>query len=398
MTNTNDTTAISVTHNHGITTMTADFSDTMHDQPCQIADLHSRLGEYAEAVPEHEAHRGSLELPRQPSADNGQNRTSGIHLPEGFYTAKDIFDLRLSMEWVIEGILPAGGLMILSGDCGLGKSFFALDLAIRVAGGKSEQWLRHFNVAQGPVVYIDLENGMALIQRRFYRLGALPDDQLHICYRHAIDLAKEADADFLREQLAAIQPVLIIFDSLRRFHSSNENAADCMSGVMETISTLHPAAKLLLHHCRKQNGSPNSRMRGSTDLSAVVDSHLCLESTKDDVSRLVHAKSRWQKPQDPFHVRWVERGGLLCFEYDGADVIEDKSVGDDILGVLEDCGGAATRQQLLNIMHLSESTLDRWLNKLVATGVFEKERAGQNMLYRVSNNDADDDDGMAQMV
>jgi RecA-family ATPase len=66
------------------------------------------------------------------------------------------------LEWLIEGLMPAGGLAVLYGAPKLGKSFLALDWALSVAAGR--RWLGR-NVRQGDVVYVYAEGVSGLKAR-----------------------------------------------------------------------------------------------------------------------------------------------------------------------------------------------------------------------------------------
>src|SRR5207253_1972667 len=65
-------------------------------------------------------------------------------------------------EWLVEGWLVRDALNLLSGRGGGGKSFLALDLALRVATGRD--WHGHA-LAAGPVIYIAAEGAGEIVQR-----------------------------------------------------------------------------------------------------------------------------------------------------------------------------------------------------------------------------------------
>jgi RecA-family ATPase len=67
------------------------------------------------------------------------------------------------LRWVVENHIPAGGLAVLYGAPGGGKSFVALDLALSIAAGVP--WLKVEPVMQGAVVYIAAEGSAGLAMR-----------------------------------------------------------------------------------------------------------------------------------------------------------------------------------------------------------------------------------------
>src|SRR5262245_37255994 len=70
-------------------------------------------------------------------------------------------------KWAVKGLIPEG-VTFIAGPPKLGKSIFALNLAVAVAeGGKA---LSHFDVDQGSVLYLALEDGPRRIQERLRKL------------------------------------------------------------------------------------------------------------------------------------------------------------------------------------------------------------------------------------
>ena len=68
-----------------------------------------------------------------------------------FLTPDEIFDAPVSQTWLIKNVLEVGGLAMLVGESGVGKSFVVIDIAVSVALG--EPWL-DLPTAQGPVFVI----------------------------------------------------------------------------------------------------------------------------------------------------------------------------------------------------------------------------------------------------
>ena len=72
------------------------------------------------------------------------------------------YPLRDGSRWLVKGILLQGTCSMAYGDSGTGKSFFALDLALHVALGRT--WFGR-EVTQAIAIYIAAEAG-ASIRRR----------------------------------------------------------------------------------------------------------------------------------------------------------------------------------------------------------------------------------------
>jgi archaellum biogenesis ATPase FlaH len=304
-------------------------------------------------------------------------------ISEGVYSVADIFDMDINVSWNIAGILPVGGLMILSGLHGKGKSFLALDLSIKMTQKIPSLWLDKFKLQSGPVAYIDTENGLPLIKHRLELLGAKEENNLKIIYRPSLDINDSSDYSQLSEDLKKINPVLIIIDSLRRFYSGSENDSGNMSQVMHKIMNLHPAAKIVLHHTCKDG----SKLRGSGDLSAVVDSHLQLTKTENCKSVFIHAKSRWDKAVDDFAVDWIEKNNSLEFVYGGTpDSEESCDKSEKIIQVIRDADGTLSRTEIIKRTKIPEKTIKRRLKALVEREVLSSEKKGKFMNYSLIDN------------
>jgi len=68
---------------------------------------------------------------------------------------EELMSEQSDVDWLVEGVLPAAGRVLLYADSGVGKSFTALDIALHVAMGRP--WQGHA-VKQGPVYYLAAEN------------------------------------------------------------------------------------------------------------------------------------------------------------------------------------------------------------------------------------------------
>jgi len=179
----------------------------------------------------------------------------------------------IETEWLIEGILPKGAVILLSGREGSMKSWVAMRWAHAVAEG--QPWLGR-PCQQGPVLYLDGEMPPALLQKRL-RLGIGGSQHLHIwSWADQGTFPVHLEGPHLIE--AARSHSLIVVDTLRRFMSGfQENSADDMAKVSQMLRELtrHGATVLVLHHAPKD--VEKRGYRGSTELGAGVDITMSLE-------------------------------------------------------------------------------------------------------------------------
>ena len=170
------------------------------------------------------------------------------------------------IEWLVEGIIPKASVTLIAGEPGSYKSWLALCLLRGVAcGGK---FLERQCVPLD-ILYLDRENPLPVVRERMAIVGI---DSLG-CAKYWGGWLSDAapvigDARLL--QIAREHRPLIIFDSLIRFHSSDENSATEMAQVMQNLRALANAGAtvIVLHHRAK---SETSRYRGSSDIAGGVD-------------------------------------------------------------------------------------------------------------------------------
>jgi hypothetical protein len=200
-------------------------------------------------------------------------------------------------DWLVEGVLAAGDVTLLMGDPGLGKSWLTMSLATAVANGDDE-WLNKAVHKQGPVLYIDEENPLDLIYSRFKRLGLTEEGvkNLHYLYRPGVWVNKDPDAFY--EEAVAIEPALIVIDSLSRIHNEDENSSSAMGRLFREgivpMARETGASVIVIHHSVKGSGlSSYQRSRGSGDITAVVDAAIDCSPFSDKIKMYLY-KSRRQ--------------------------------------------------------------------------------------------------------
>jgi len=216
-------------------------------------------------------------------------------------------DLRpdLSSRYLVKGWLDAGALSVVYGDANVGKTFFALDMAFRVAAGTPWNGNR---VKAGAVVYIAAEGGRGLASRIEAVRRADPDladraeENLSILTA-PINLSSLFDAEALVEVLAPQRPALIVIDTLARcMGEGDENSARDMGLVIRSLDRIRAetgAHVMVVHH----SGKDASRgARGSGSLRAAVDTEI--ELTREDGVIAVEArKQRDMAMGKPVHYR-----------------------------------------------------------------------------------------------
>lgn len=219
------------------------------------------------------------------------------------------------LQWVVDNLIPAGGITAISGSPGAYKSWLVLYMAVIAAQGKN--FLdSQLNVSQMGSLYVDEENGKRILQTRLKGLNT--PFQLPIYFSIYGDIKfTEAYIDRIIAECLAKGLKLVIFDSFVRFLIAdvhNENDAAKNAGVANLFRKMNKAGLtvIFLHHHKKENGikiAHNDVMRGSGDLLAMVDCHIVMEKTKEkdqNIITITQNKLREAKEMEPFKIELVE--------------------------------------------------------------------------------------------
>jgi len=186
----------------------------------------------------------------------------------------NVWQTDAQVEWVIEGMLPAGSVNMFSSESGTGKTWVAYAMAGAVSRG--EPFL-DLTVKQMPTLYIDGENPMGVVKDRLMGLGVPETPNLHVWGGWNHDNLPFGPDDPRAEQFAGVTKGLIVWDSLIEFHPGEEVSASETRKYMKNFRKLANlgATILILHHAGKS--AKSRQYRGSSDIKASVDTAYTLE-------------------------------------------------------------------------------------------------------------------------
>lgn len=220
---------------------------------------------------------------------------AGAALPASGVPVLSLADLREqpALEWLVDGVIPDGGLAVLYGRPGSGKSFAALSLAYHVATGL--EWLSR-PVRGGDVVYLAAE-GLRGLRARVEALSGFHGGNAERLFVVAqpVRFMRHEEVESLAETIAAreIRPRLVIIDTLARtMPGGDENTQRDVSQWVAGVDLLRQrfgCAVLVLHHSLKDG----SGYRGSSALEGAADTMLEWGSSGFRCEKQKDAESGW---------------------------------------------------------------------------------------------------------
>jgi KaiC/GvpD/RAD55 family RecA-like ATPase len=190
---------------------------------------------------------------------------------------------RPPLQWWVKGVVPKADLMVIYGESGSGKSFFALDLFGAIARGVEWQGRR---VQQAKVVYLAAEGQHGIANRvaaYIHKHDIAPAD-------FAIDMIVNAPNLLTTEDTKAVIDVLkdggcgiLIVDTLARVTpGADENAGKDMGKVLAHCARISEALGclvVLIHHAGKD---ASKGARGWSGVRAAVDTEIEVGRIDDD--------------------------------------------------------------------------------------------------------------------
>ena len=137
--------------------------------------------------------------------------------------------------WIVDKLIPDESITIISAAPAQFKTWLAFDIAIQVALGKP--LFGQFETKQTNVLIVDEESGLGRVRERLQKLGTADDAPLFITSYDNFKI-DEANANSLVAYCNTRAIGLVVFDSLTRIHSADENLAKDMSVVMGDLKRL----------------------------------------------------------------------------------------------------------------------------------------------------------------
>ena len=296
-------------------------------------------------------------------------------------------------EYLIEKLIPDQGTTVLSGNPGNYKTWLIFEIAKSIATGNKLFGI--FNSRRSNVWIIDKENKLSVIKQRFKMIGVNDDAPIYISNTKDFVINPNTKDEIIEFALQN-NIKLIIIDSLRRIHSGDENNSKDVTRVFELINSLHThgICILLTHHHKKQQGNiisdSTSKMRGSTDILASIDSHLIVEKTSNGQLKIEQNKNRYDEEVKPFTLNIeTDTTEYFRFEYSGEAKIKvskeyeaKQHIANLLIGKSKVSRGDIV-ECIKYELGFGHSIVDRALEDLVLENKILKEKEGLQVYYKI---------------
>jgi DNA repair protein RadA/Sms len=238
-----------------------------------------------------------------------------------------------ALDRVLGGGVVAGGMTLVGGEPGIGKSTLLLQVAETLS-------------SLGPVLYVSGEESPRQIAMRARRLGTTNEN---------IQVFSETAVERILAAVEAMKPVAVIIDSIQTVHTSiNNSTPGSVAQVRDSAGTLMAAAKrlgvpmFLIGHITKEG-----TIAGPKTLEHIVDTVLYFEGERFQNYRVIRAFKNRFGPANEVAIFEMHDDGLEEVPNPSAALISQRSQapGSAILAAVE-----GTRPLLIEIQALVSPT------------------------------------------
>ncbi len=286
--------------------------------------------------------------------------------------------------WAVEKHVPAAGLVTVTADSNVGKTFYAIDLSYSVATGR--RFFGEYDVRQGSVLYVYSEGQAGAKRRRaawksFHGVESAPVRFVPA----SLDFSQEITGRTLIEKATAKGwpvPDVVVIDTLTdNFGGGDTSDHKDMRRFLATVNLLrhqYGCAVVVLHH----TGWDSKRERGAKSIRDAADVAVFLER-KDDLISVSCEKMRDGERFGTYYLKQQKHADSLVLTRLGTKAeieagnrqAEEATEFENLkrhVPVTPNVGEGITMTMLLEVTGMKRTTLQRVLEKGVETGAWYK--------------------------
>lgn len=294
------------------------------------------------------------------------------------------------LEWLIERIIPTQSITVISGDPGNFKTWLSLEIAKCVAN--KQELFGKFPTQQKKVLIVDRENRSNHVRIRLQQNKTPPESEIYFLSNESFFLDREEDFEALLKKMRELGIGLVIFDSLVRIHSGDENSSRDMAVVSACFQRIakEKISVIFLHHLKKgsREGKAHEAARGSSEIHAAVDCHLRIERLGEKpLLKIEQLKLRQDEEIKPFLVEIRKEIGTKNVEFVYVEAYDkNKEERNQAKSAIRDLYDQDEKRvltlksaiELLKEESFKKPIVDAALKELVSDGHLELERGKSN--------------------
>lgn len=200
----------------------------------------------------------------------------------------------LTARYLVKGLIPSQGFIIVWGPPKCGKSFWAADVCAHIAAGIDYRGKR---VRRGKVVYVAAEGATGFLGRLEAWRQAHPLQHRDMAFwtvPQRLNLTDEYAllVNDIRAQIGNEIPDLVCLDTLNRTFAGSESSDEDMTAYItaaDAIKNAFGCSVMVIHHC----GIEGTRPRGHSSLTGAADAQIAI--SRGEMSGIVSSKLEWMK-------------------------------------------------------------------------------------------------------
>tara|TARA_Y100000590_G_C15735079_1_gene1018265 strand:- start:1280 stop:2476 length:1197 start_codon:yes stop_codon:yes gene_type:complete len=289
--------------------------------------------------------------------------------------------------WIWENRLKEGGISIITAKPKVGKSIFAMNLAVNVVRGTR---FLDWETLKGKVLYMALEGDIDFIKEQISLISDNQTDQLKDLLLH---VGFEIGDQFptIKQNVIEHKPKLLIIDTLFKLTMSSD--LKDLNNPLEVHRFLEPYVELareykthiqFIHHSQKKQIGSGVQILGSTGIFAVVDSAIQINKTQN-TREMITQQRDGDEVWDPI----ILVGGTResNFKISTAGSMNEHHLDDASNQILEflDLNGDSNYKDIKSNVSKSDKNIRLALSNLIDNGVIKKikdETDNRTLSYR----------------
>ena len=194
------------------------------------------------------------------------------------------------VDWIVEGLLPAGGTALIVGPPKSGKSTLGRNIVAAIGEGRD---ILGRTTRQGPALYCSFEGRRAGMAAHFREMAVNHDAPISVYHGEAF--SPDNAVEIVEAEIAKTGANVIVIDTLLRFmRVTDANAYAEISNATQAIIDLASrtgCAVIGIHHSRKGGGQHGEEASGSAALFGSVDVMASI-TREDDELRMIYTIQR----------------------------------------------------------------------------------------------------------